>query len=373
MKDFAPNTLGLKVLTPTGYEEFAGVAYMGDKPIYRLEFSNHRHLECSASHRLLSPDGVLTATELRVGQQVYCGNGKKTRITAIENTGCAQPVYDLVQVKNGAAYVTSSVVSHNCLFVTDDDTLINALTLTRLVGVQPDFYTGRVRWFQMPEPNRTYLISLDPSIGTGHGDYAAIEIFMTEGRTGLVQIGEWQHNGSIAREQVRVLMQILLFIDAECREHPDQHGEPEIYWTVENNTIGEEVLNIIEFTGEDRFPGTFVSEKKKKGQVRRFRKGFNTDNRKKLSACARMKSLVESDRLRVKSNQLIRELKFFVRKETSFAAKPGEHDDLTMATLLIVRMLDVVIHWSAENTMDDLREYITDDELYEVEAMPVVI
>lgn len=151
----------------------------------------------------------------------------------------------------------------------------------------------------------------------------------------------------------------------------EQSGEPEIYWTVENNSIGEAILQIIEDTGEENFPGTFVSERKRKGQSRRFRKGMNTDNRKKLSACARFKSLVESSRLQINSGQLIRELKHFVAKETSFSAKPGEHDDLVSSCLLITRMLDVVLYWGAD--ANDLKEVISEAELFEDDALPVVL
>jgi hypothetical protein len=252
-----------------------------------------------------------------------------------------------------------------CDFVTDDETLINPLKLRRMTSKPPEFYTGTIRWYKDIEPNKTYMIALDPSLGYG-GDNAAIEVFQLPE---MIQVGEWQHNLSDTRTQVRRLMQTLLYIDAEMRDNPDQSGEPEIYWTVENNSIGEATLQIIEDTGEERFPGIFVTERKRKGQSRRFRKGFNTDNRKKLSACARLKSLVESDRMEIRSSPLIKELKSFVHKEASFGAKPGEHDDLTMATLLIVRMLDVVLNWGTD--VGDLREYIGDDDIYETEPMPI--
>lgn len=254
-----------------------------------------------------------------------------------------------------------------CRFVTDEETLIDPMRLSRMKHSDPAFYTNTARWFHTPLPNRTYMVALDPSMGTG-GDYAAIQVFMLPE---MVQVAEWQHNRTDPRNQVRILMQLLLFLDAELRDNPEQQGEPEIYWTVENNSLGEAILVIIEDTGEERFPGFFVSEKKRKGQVRRFRKGFNTDNRKKLSACARLKSLIESDRMHIRSRQLITELKHFVHKEASFSAKPGTHDDLVSATLLVVRMLDVVLAWGSE--VQDLREFIGDDELYESEGMPVVI
>jgi hypothetical protein len=211
------------------------------------------------------------------------------------------------------------------------------------------------------------VVGLDPSVGTG-GDDAAIQVFMLPE---MIQIAEWQHNLSVAKEQVRKLMQVLLFLDDELRSHPDQISEPEIYWTVENNTIGEHVLQIIEDTGEDRFPGMFVSEKKRKGQTRRFRKGMNTDNKKKLSACAKFKSLVETNRLKISSKNLLTQLKMFVAREGSFKGKGNAKDDLIMAALLCVRMLDVVLAWSPD--VGDLKEFISDDELYGHEPMPVVI
>jgi hypothetical protein len=367
MQDFVPNTLGLKVSTPNGYKDFSGVAYMGDRPIFEVRFSNRRSLMCTANHKLICPQGVLRVDELEVGKHVYRGDGKRTRVTSITPTGRVEAVYDLVGVEGDHTYTTDGVHTHNCSFVTDDETLIDPMMLSRMKGENPIFYTNTARWYLTPQPNRTYMLALDPSMGTG-GDYAAIQVFMLPE---MIQVAEWQHNRTDARNQVRVLMQILLYLDAELREHPDQMGEPEIYWTVENNSIGEAVLLVIEDTGEERFPGVFVTEKKKKGQTRRFRKGFTTDNRKKLSACARMKSLVESERMQIKSSQLIRELKNFVHKEKSFAAKPGEYDDLTSASLLIVRMLDVVLNWSQD--IQELREFIGDSELYEDEAMPVVI
>ena len=253
-----------------------------------------------------------------------------------------------------------------CEFVSDDESLINALTLARMTGRVPEFYTNTVRWYKNPESNKAYVVGLDPSLGTG-GDYAAIQVFELPEMT---QVAEWRHNKTDTRGQIRVFLQILWFLDSTLRDDPAQYSDPEIYWTVENNTIGEAVLQIIEDTGEDRFPGMFVSERKRKGQSRKFRKGMLTDNKRKLSACARFKSLVESGRMTINSQPLIKELKNFIATEASYKAKPGEHDDLVMAALLCVRMLDVVGTWGAD--MGELKEHIGDDELFE-EAMPVVI
>lgn len=248
-----------------------------------------------------------------------------------------------------------------CRFVSDDPTLIDSRHLSGLKSVEPEYYTGRMKWFHDVEPNLGYLVALDPAMGIGpQGDNAAIQVYTLPGMT---QVAEWQHNATVPKGQVKVLLQTLVFLDQTLREDPNQTSDPEIYWTVENNSIGEHILGIIEDTGEDRFPGQMVSERKKKGQTRRFRKGLNTDNKKKVSACAKLKSLIESGRMTVNSRNLIRELKFFVSNGISFKAKPGEHDDLVCATLLAVRMLEVVSFWGAE--VGNLKEYIDDDEIYE--------
>ncbi len=59
-----------------------------------------------------------------------------------------------------------------------------------------------------------------------------------------------------------------------------------------------------------------------------------------------------------------------MKKETSYGAKPGEHDDLVSALLLVVRMLDIVIWIGAD--AGDLNERIADEELGEGDPMPVV-
>lgn len=256
---------------------------------------------------------------------------------------------------------------YECDFIADDETLINPLTLARMQGNNPEFFTGTVRWYRDPEPNRVYIVALDPSLGTG-GDPAAIQVFQLPE---MIQIAEWQHNLSPPRMQIRILMQILLYLQQTLLDDYEQVGEPEIYWTVENNTLGEALLVVIEDTGEERFPGSFVSEPKRKGQVRRFRKGFNTDNRKKLSACARLKSLIESGRMKINSPLLIRELKNYVAKDVTFSAKPGEHDDLVAATLVCCRMLDVVLNWQLGD-VSELREIVDPDDAY-VDAMPVSV
>ena len=220
-----------------------------------------------------------------------------------------------------------------CEFIINDETLIAPAKLLDLDGLEPMYKTGQVRWYEPIRKDQVYVVALDPSLGTG-GDPAAIQIF--EANT-TRQVGEWRHNKTPIPEQIRILVDVIRHINETVND------EKSIYYSVENNTIGEAALISIAEWGEENIPGYFLSDVSGPAvNGRRTRKGFNTTNKSKLSACAKLKNLVESGRMKVNSKSLISEFKNFVAHGTSYAAKPGETDDLIMATILAVRMLTVL-------------------------------
>jgi len=118
-----------------------------------------------------------------------------------------------------------------------------------------------------------------------------------------------------------------------------------IYYSVENNTVGEAALVAINEMGEETIPGMFLSEPVKRGHVRRFRRGFNTTNTSKISACAKFKQLVEQHKIEIYSKSLISEMKTYVANGITFKGKNEESDDLVSAMLLAVRMITVLGDW----------------------------
>ena len=118
-------------------------------------------------------------------------------------------------------------------------------------GIEPIFKTGNVRWYDKIQPNKTYVVGLDPSAGVGQ-DHAAIEVFSLPD---MKQVAEWSHNRTSIPNQVKTMQGILKYIHDEMRSHKEQKTEPDIYFTLENNSWGEAAVLTIDEIGEERFAG----------------------------------------------------------------------------------------------------------------------
>jgi hypothetical protein len=336
------NKLGLEVLTDSGWQLFEGLAVKGVKHTITVQLENTSVTLTPDHHIFLETLEKISAESLKPGDMVCTLSGPQQVISVREN--CLEKVYDLVNVGNNKRFYADGILCSNCEFIIADETLINPNTLLMLDGIEPTHRQGQIRWYKKPQKGHIYTVALDPSIGTG-GDPAAIEIYEADTMT---QVGEWKHNKTDIPNQIKLIAQINKYI-IECTEEPNS-----LYYSVENNSIGEAALISLNEYGESNIPGTFLSEPGKK------RKGFNTGPKSKLAACAKFKTLLESKKMTVNSRSLISELKSFVAHGGSYAAKVGDTDDLVMASLLNVRMIQELTsyHLDLENYVRDHEEFV---------------
>jgi hypothetical protein len=249
----------------------------------------------------------------------------------------------------------------DCEFLIFDETLINAVRLAEMKGDEPTMTMGQTRWYKDIDPRCTYLVALDPSLGTG-GDYGAIQVYEMPS---MEQVAEWHHNLTPIQSQVKHLREICRYINDRGIE---KGNAPQIYYSVENNTLGEAALIVISDLGEENFNGLFLSEPIRRGHIRKFRKGFNTTHRTKIAGCSQLKNMLETQKMKIHSKPLISELKTYVAHATGFSAKSGEHDDLVSSTLLIIRMANVLADWDPK-IYEKMSEKLTEDQL----PMPIFI
>ena len=237
---------------------------------------------------------------------------------------------------------------YGCEFLVYDETLISSMVLGNLQANNVVMNMGQTRWYDNVQSDKTYVIGLDPSMGTG-GDYAAIQIVELPTYR---QVGEWRHNTTAIPGQIRVLKDICDHIATKTAT------ENNIYWSIENNSIGEAALLVINDFGEENIPGMFVSEPIRKGHVRKFRKGFNTTHGSKITTCSKLKVLIENNKFSIASGPLISELKNYVATGSSYRAKVGETDDLVSSLLLTIRIITVLRDWDPRiyNTFKSIDE-----------------
>jgi hypothetical protein len=345
--DLLKNNIGLQVLTDTGWSTFAGLLRRGSKQTLLLK-TQSRHIICTPDHKFFKPTFEIVAAEsLKPRSKIFVNDGIETIVSV--TVADIEPVYDLLEVEKNHRFYANGILIKNCEFLIYDETLINSMTLIEMAGIDPVSRQGTVRWYGKPDAHSTYVVSLDPSLGTG-GDPSAIQIIELPS---LKQIGEWNHNKTPIQRQVQIMKDIIEYL------YETTNTENQIYYSVENNTLGEAALMAIAQVGEENFRGIFLTEPSKPGQ-KRARKGFNTTHKSKLAACAKLKSMIEQKKLHIASKLLISEFKTFVAQGNSFEAKEGETDDLVMSLILAIRMMQALQSFDADldERMNDASDYI---------------
>lgn len=346
MEELLKNNLGLKVFTDTGWSEFEGLLKKGKEETLIVQTQTFV-IRCTPDHKFFSKTfSTIEAKKLFPGYKIQTNKGLEKVVSV--KLSKIESVYDLFEVKNNHRFFANNILVKNCEFLVFDETLISSIKLATLEGNEPIMKMGQTRWYKKIDTKMTYLIALDPSLGTG-GDPAAIQVFEIPT---FIQIAEWHHNLTSIQGQARVLRDICTFIN---NEFTAKNKQANIYYSVENNTVGEAALIAIDEVGEESIPGLFLSEPVKRGHVRRFRKGFNTTHTSKIAACSKLKHMVESDRIDLNSKSLISELKTYIAKGITFEGKSGSNDDLVSSLLLIIRMSMLLQDWDPK-LYDKLRE-----------------
>lgn len=251
---------------------------------------------------------------------------------------------------------------YECMFYSENDTLIDSLVLSGLTPQNEKFIIDDSRWFSEPKANHVYGICWDVAMGS-LADFSTIQVI---DYTDMEQVAEWKSNKVPVKTQLAMLVKILYYIHQTLSEDEYQEGEPEIFWSFENNGLGAAADSEISAFGEENIPGILINDRSKGQRV----KGLRTSQNNKLAACSLLKRLLESDRLKIHSRPLIRELKGFIRSGGSYKAKQGEHDDLVMALVLSMRLMTLVKDWS-DNIDQEAMESGFEDNLV-IEPMPII-
>jgi hypothetical protein len=209
------------------------------------------------------------------------------------------------------------------------DTIVLANMTKELRDKRPVGAISEIVFYKHPQPNSTYLVGVDPATGSGN-DFAAIQVFEFPS---LEQVAEWRSNTMSSVLTYHMLKKVLALLEKV---------NASVYFSVENNGVGEAIIALYEADENPPETAEFVSET---GQSR---KGMTTTGKSKMSACLLMKEMIERIAMKISSHLLLAEMKMFTRKAGSYAAKTGGTDDLISATLIVLRLLNEISSYDQE-------------------------
>lgn len=216
---------------------------------------------------------------------------------------------------------------YECKFISNDPLLIDTVVLAnikeRAEKIKPVGQAGDIVFYKQPQAGMTYLIGGDLATGTG-SDYT---VFVAYEFPSLDQVAEFRSNTTSSIVSYHMLKKMIrIFEKLKCS----------IYFTVENNGVGEGVITLFEADENPPDTAEFVSESGQK------RKGMTTTGKSKMQACLAFKEMVERDNVNIRSRVTINELESFIRAGGAYRAKPGATDDSIMATIQVIRMVSEI-------------------------------
>lgn len=219
---------------------------------------------------------------------------------------------------------------YECKFISSDHTLINTEIVTRiehaLKGFQPAFvlpnkHVEAQPFYKKINRDGTYLIGVDPATGTG-ADFTVIQVieFPT-----MEQVMEYRSNSLSTPEIYNYLKKILTFFE---------HFSKEVYFSVENNGVGQGILALYEKDENAPPKASLISDAEKKNAL-----GMFTTDKNKMEACLILKNMFESGSMKLYSSVVLKELKSYKRAKGAYEAKKGATDDCISALLIVLKML----------------------------------
>lgn len=249
---------------------------------------------------------------------------------------------------------------YECQFISNDPLLVDTVVLANLtqevLKITPVAKSGDIIFYKQPQANSTYLVGMDVATGSG-SDFTTIVVYEFPS---MEQIAEWRSNTTSSVMAHTILKRLLLILERVGAT---------IYFSVENNGVGEAIIALMD--ADDAPPETaeFISEAGQK------RQGMTTTGKTKLKACIALKEMVERHNIKINSRSMVEELKQFVRKGGSYAAKTGGTDDLVSGTLIVIRLLeematfdqtayDKLYTYSTPNPDLELKDYDSNDDSY---------
>ena len=234
-------------------------------------------------------------------------------------------------------------------FIGSSATLITGAKLRSLAFFDPPWQEENLDIYEQPMPNRLYIATVDCSEGVGLDYHTINMIDVTE--VPYRQVAKYRNNK----------LPLLFFptvIYSLCKRYN------EAYALIETNNVGQQVVDILHYDLEYEYVYK-IDHHHIKGQTisggfkRASNFGIKTTKTVKKIGCANLKTLIESDKLKIQDFDTIAELNTFVRVRDSYAAEEGNNDDIVMGLVLFAWL--TAQSYFKDSTNIDIRKVLLEE------------
>lgn len=222
-----------------------------------------------------------------------------------------------------------------CEFISSEAMLIDSIKLAFFRPTEPSFENMGFRFWLDKDKigglGKTFMVGVDPATGNG-SDFTSIQVVEFPS---LAQVGELRLNTvnvPLIYAKIKWLLKFLRTPDANRKR-------AEVIWSFERNGVGEALVAMIQNDGEG--DGVYIDGTELFNE-RPDRFGVYTTGKSKLVACMQLKNLLEKIQggIKVHSDVLIFELKDYIARGGTYAARDGSTDDAVSALLVIMKLLE---------------------------------
>ena len=218
-----------------------------------------------------------------------------------------------------------------CSFLGSSNTLIHAKKLGVLSHSTPITSNAGLRVYEKPNPEASYVITVDVSRGVAN-DYSAF-VVMDVSELPYKQVAVYRDNEIKPMHFPMIIHRVAKVYNFA-------------YVMVEINDIGAQVADALQFDMEyDNM--IMTTQHGRNGQIagggfsgKKAQLGVRTTKSLKKIGCSNLKTLMEDDKLLVCDFDTIAELSSFVGKGQSWAGEDGNTDDLVMCLVLFSWLTD---------------------------------
>lgn len=236
---------------------------------------------------------------------------------------------------------------YECIFLSSDPLLFDTMVLANMTeeikAIKPYGTISDIIFFKPPNNGAIYLAGVDPATGSGN-DFTTFVVFDFPM---MDQVAEWRSNTMSSVQAYHVLKKMLNIYEK---------AQSTVYFSVENNGVGEGIISLYEADENPPETAEFVSE------VGATKRGMTTTGKSKMKACIAIKEMIERNSMRIRSRTLLEEMKQYVRTRGSYAAKIGGTDDLISSCLIVTRLLEEISTFD-QDAWDKIHAhaYLSDD------------